>query len=595
MKKQTKILSILGSFLILSAMPLFSQEALKSFEEEYLDMLSLYGTTSRNFLAYRTLSDSIWQFKDDDTVKSQDENPDPANHPWKNNNLGKKRILWESQNPSDNFFMGGLDQSLSLKIYGPDHYNSINTGAPFGQNDGVLWQGRGYNTSLTGGVRLEGYGFEFTFKPQISFSQNLDYNYLIDSEAFTAETFKDKAKKYGYIYGSSCDAVQRFGDSAFWDFSFGDTEIRWNWHTFTVGFGFQSIWLGPSYVNPILHSNNAAPYPKIDIGLRKTEVIIPKLNWNLGFIEGRIWTGYLTESDWFDNNPDNDHNLIHGLTMSCAPSFMPGFTISANRTCLVKASWKNMGYVIPVYDNTYVGTYDGQGEDQKMSFSADWLFQKVGFEIYGEIGVDDFLPAGDSYLQRYLRWPFHATAYTVGARKAFNFKNHPDIKAELIFEWNDSEPSQDYQMWGFYNFGFHGQITQGYTNRGQWLGSGYGYGGNSQYLAYRIYYPKGKTGFFIGRNNPDNSYVFGQSVNHAAYENGAYWVSARWLAAFKANFYTGVESYWFITPQVVLGGGLLYNMIINPEYNPVETQPYFYRKNTVEHNFQFMLNIKVNF
>ena len=39
---------------------LFSQEALKSTEEEYYDFLSLQGLTDRQYLNYRTLSDSVW-------------------------------------------------------------------------------------------------------------------------------------------------------------------------------------------------------------------------------------------------------------------------------------------------------------------------------------------------------------------------------------------------------------------------------------------------------------------------------------------------------------------------------------------------------
>ena len=47
---------------ILSASFLFSQEALKSIEEEYYDFLSLQGIVERPTLGYRTLSDSEWKF-----------------------------------------------------------------------------------------------------------------------------------------------------------------------------------------------------------------------------------------------------------------------------------------------------------------------------------------------------------------------------------------------------------------------------------------------------------------------------------------------------------------------------------------------------
>ena len=144
----------------------FSQEALKSVEEEYYDFLSLQGIVERPTLGYRTLSDSVWNV------------PEDAEHVWSRNNLGSWVTLWEPENAVDNAFARGLKQGLFAKVYGPEWFNSYNTAAPYGQNDGALWQGKGYNTALTAGVRLEGYGFEVTFKPQVSFSENREFEYI---------------------------------------------------------------------------------------------------------------------------------------------------------------------------------------------------------------------------------------------------------------------------------------------------------------------------------------------------------------------------------------------------------------------------------
>lgn len=46
---------------------LHAQEALKSLEEEYYDFLFLQGLTERPTLGYRTLSDSVWSVKSDDS------------------------------------------------------------------------------------------------------------------------------------------------------------------------------------------------------------------------------------------------------------------------------------------------------------------------------------------------------------------------------------------------------------------------------------------------------------------------------------------------------------------------------------------------
>ena len=514
----------------------FAQEALKSTEEEYYDFLSLTGQAERPTLNYRTLSDSEWQVTDE-------------NHLWKDNNLGTKRTLYESDSTETNWFTAGIDRSVKLKLYGPEWFNSYNTKAPYGQNDGALWQGKGYNTSLTAGARLEAYGFEATFKPQVSWSQNREFDYM--PGVYGSE--------YSYFWKGNIDLVQRYGDSSFWTFDWGDTELRYSWKKLTAGFGTQAIWLGPAFLNPMLHSNNAATYPKFDVGLRKTEIYIPHIDWNIGYVEGRIWTGYLTESKYFDNDSSNDHNLIHGFTFSYAPSFLPGFTVGLNRTCLVKSSKENLKYVIPVGNNTHVGE-QGAGEDQKFSFTADYLFPSVGFEIYGEIGTDDYAPGGG--FKGYQRYLTHTMTYTVGAKKSITISEEKKIYSELVFEWNNTEMSQNYQLVGGYSFGFHYQITQGYTNRGQWLGSGIGYGGNSQHLEYRIYYPKGSTFLCIGRNNPDNNYIYAKAINSNTNET-----EIKYSHAFKANYYFGATTTYFINKNFSATAGAAFDLIINPLYN----------------------------
>ena len=589
------IMKKLSAFTIIMtlAFAAFSQEALKSTEEEYFDFLSLLGITERPTLNYRTLSDSVWTIKETEnelfenmyTETTGEPKTETTNktektaHPWKNNNLGTKRALWKSSSENTNWFTKGLNRSVSFKIYGPEWFNSYNTAAPYGQNDGALWQGKGYNTSLTAGARLEAFGFEATFKPQVSFSQNLEFDIM--------ESNYDS--KYGYFWGYGhnigADAPQRFGDSSFWTFDWGDTEIRWSWHTFTIGFGTQAIWLGSAYLNPLLHSNNAASYPKFDIGLRRTKVHLPWLGWYIGDIEGRLWTGYLSESDYFDNDDSNNHNLLHGFTFSYAPSFLPGLTLGLNRVCLVKSSFENLKYIIPLAKNTHVGEA-GAGEDQKFSFTASYLFPKVGFEIYGEIGTDDYAPGGG--INGYIRYFTHTMIYTVGAKKTMTLSSRKNVFGELIFEWNNTEMSQNYQLSGGYSFGFHYQITQGYTNRGQWLGSGIGYGGNSQYLEYKVLYKKGTSSIFMGRNNPDNNFIYQKAINSNTNETGQ-----KYGHAFKANYYLGATTNYFITRNFCINGGFIYNYIINPLYNTRDKNNETTGDDLIP-NFQIQLGLKYN-
>lgn len=539
-------LSVFSSFL-------FAQEALKSTEEEYYDFLSLTGAAERPTLNYRTLSDSEWQVTDE-------------NHLWKDNNLGTKRTLYESDSTETNWFTAGIDRSVKLKLYGPEWFNSYNTKAPYGQNDGALWQGKGYNTSLTAGARLEAFGFEATFKPQVSWSQNREFK-LVDNSAYYTNKY---AYTWGYGNNIGVDAPQRFGDSSFWTFDLGDTEIRYTWKKLTAGFGTQAIWLGPAWLNPLLHSNNAASYPKFDVGLRKTEIHIPHFDWNIGYVEGRIWTGYLSESDYFDNDKSNNHNMFHGLSFSYSPSFIPGLTLGLNRTCLVKWKLKNITYIIPAIKNTHVGE-QGAGEDQKMSITIDWLFPRVGFEVYGELGLDDGTP-----FSNYLR----SATHMVGLKKTLAFSKKHNIFGEIFFEWSNTEMTQDFQFQWPYSFGFHHQITQGYTNKGQWLGSGMGYGGESRLIGFKLYHNFGYVYLFHEFANIDCNYIYSKAINSNPSDNV---LKGEWPIRYYKIL--GIENLNFITKNFIISEAVYYNDI----------RHYQYRDHTSLDNFTFCLKLKYSF
>lgn len=572
----------------------FSQEALKSTEEEYYDFLSLIGITERPTLNYRTLSDSEWNIKEESENKNSEKSvsesvlekeTDSANetsgvlvHPWQNNNLGRKFTLWEKQEKSENWFARGINQDIKLKLYGPEWFNSYNTAAPYGQNDGALWQGKGYNTSLTAGARLEAYGFELTVKPQISFSENREFDYTKPNYAATttdsngnkiATIFNGKASEYGYYGVQSIDAPQRFGDSAFWTYDWGDTEARWSWNTFTVGFGTQTIWLGPAQLNPIIHSNNAASYPKFDIGIRKTHIYFPHFGWYLGDIEARGWWGKLTESDYFDNDDSNDNNLISGLAVAYKFPFTD-LTIGFNRTMLGK--WKNINSYSLFHLYLPLDTSGGDDEnDQRFSFTADWLFANIGLELYVEWGRNDFTPT----FSQIIRYPFHTQGWTAGLKKSFTFTDY--LKGEVLLEFTDLESSRDYELLWPTTFYAHHIITQGYTNKGQWLSAGIGTGGNSQYLGAKLYTKKALFLLFAQRNNTDLDYTWYVQDKNKNREK-----------SIRTNWSVGFTNAYIFSDNLILTSNATYIGIFNPLNDFDADEDY-------RNNFYFSIKLEYNF
>ena len=537
--------------------PIFSQEALKSTEEEYYDFLSLSGIVERPTLGYRTLSDSEWKFlqnKDGSSPENEGINF------WNQNNLGKKRILWESNSESDNYFLKGIDKSFKIKIYGPELFNSYNTAVPYGQNDGSLWQGKGYNVSFSAGARVESFGFELTLKPHLSYSQNKEFLTLGNSFG----------NNYGAYFGHNIDLVGRYGDSSLKTLDWGDTEIRYTWKTLTFGFGYQSPWLGPAWLNPMLGSNNSAPYPKFDAGLRKTKAFLPFSDLYLGDIEGRIWLGKLTSSDYFGISPETNDRMVTALSASYSPSFIPGFTLGLNRIFMTKWDSGNVKFLKRLFSRSRDnGTFTGNDEDQKFSIFADWHFPKVGFEVYGELGRDDFSFNEDTN-------PFHTAIYTLGVKqyvpirltKLFpKWENAIDIGSEFILEWNNFEMSQDFQFqWEYLGFYSHGNIPQGYTNKGQIIGAGTGSFGNSQFLGWKLYYPKGSTLLYCHRFCPNNNSVYSKAVNTASDANGSGEIYQKWYANFETYYVLGFNTDFFALKNLDISFGLSYINILHYQY-----------------------------
>lgn len=531
-------------FLLLTVF-LPAQEALKSIEEEYYDFLALQGLTERPTLNYRTLSDSKWNIDED------------AEHPWQEQKLGAFHPLFGD---------------FRLRVYGPELFMSGNTAAPYGQNDGVLWQGRGFNALLKSGVRFEGYGVELTLLPHFAFSQNAPFDIM--PSAYENE--------YGYIWGygynMGVDAPQRFGDKPFFDWDFGDSEIRYTWKTLTVGFGTQVIWLGPSYLNSILHSNNAPAYPKLDIGLRKQRVVIPWVDWYAGDVEARLWVGRLSESKYFDNDTSNDNNLISGLAFAYAPSFLPGFTVFFNQTYTAKWVPESAFTLVDLFMPLHLGGgYDNF--DKHVGAGFDYFLPQASIDFYTEVCYNDTpAPGIEAYLSNFS----HTIAFTLGFKKGISINKNKNIYLELIFEYTHLEMSTFASQYLWANtFYMHHIITQGYTNGGQWIGAGIGTGGNSQFLGLNIIYPKGIFQIILSRFNPDNDYLVRYTTPSPGYPNIPMELNG-WNN--KTVNSIGLKTLYSFSKYINFTGGIIYTPIFNNHYDFVTV-----------HNIHLELGNKINF
>ena len=508
---------------------LFPNELINSSFDNYYEYLELSGDIESPVIFFHSFSNNRWP-----SVK--------ADHPWESY-LDPDRSLVKND-------------SFSLYINDPDLLFSVNSAEPKGFNDGAMWQGKGLNGSLSGGLSFDSEYFEATFYPQIWFAQNLAFDYL-QSHYSNPE--------YGYFNGS-LDYPQRLGDVPFFDFSWGQTDIRFKYRSFTVGLSTENIWIGPAEQNALILSNNADGFPHFDIGIRKTET-------KIGFFEARYWLGLLIETDYYNTDPDDDYRLYHGLSASYSPSFLPGLSLGANWVINSPGGKFNASYFFPHF-LTVIGQAEYMGADdldQKISLMAEWKFPKVGFSTYVEWAREDFSPGPYSIAV----YPGHTEFYTLGFKKTLPLDKHRGFL--LSAELSELIQSRDYEidLGAGGNYYTHGYVLHGYTNKGQILGASIGPGSDSQYISLEFFDAWGKIALYFRRISWDKMYLFQnpvtipESKTDPALEPGKARLNVELTPGVKADLFLGHFNLYgdinlsYILNQNYIAGNHIFNFYMN--------------------------------
>jgi hypothetical protein len=178
----------------------------------------------------------------------------------------------------------------------------------------------------------------------------------------------------------------------------------------------------------------------------------------------------------------------------------------------------------------------GDNRDQRLTFSFSYLMPVTGLEFYFEWGKNDF-PSNKNLVVRDL---FDSEAYTFGAVKNLLFTT--SLQGKILLEITHTD-SYRLSPQSFY---VHHIITQGHTNRGQWLGAGLGTGGNSQYAGFALFYKKGSSELFVQRQAINNDY--------ARYTSGK---------EYKAFMSVGANNYYNLFDHIDLFSTFVLSRIFN--------------------------------
>lgn len=389
-----------------------------------------------------------------------------------------------------------FSERSGINFFEPVWFQSYNTSLPRGVNDGALWQGRGYNTAISAGVKGIFGPLHVRFRPIIGLAQNLSYD-LGPYPSFNEQNYSYRLTRIDY--------VQRYGDSSYKWANLGDSSVELRGYGLRTGFSNQRVWTGPAVYNPLIYGYNAPGFLHFHV------TSDGPINTRVGNFEFSYLYGGLRVSDYFEGIAENNLTSVKSFIFSYTPSFAEGLSFGAIRVFQDNwpSSFSEIGSELtkifePFLKSELVTEDSPRGADadnQMATVFARWYFKDAGFDVYFEYGRNDHNFEGKDFRTI----PNHHRAYILGFIKAFHIKNNRLLT--INYEMNQHEPTRSALILGGVNLSWHphGGQRQGFTNRGQIIATGHGPGNNIQTIASQLF---------------GNSYNFGLRLSKITFHNG---------------------------------------------------------------------------
>ncbi|CAN5142409.1 hypothetical protein BH23GEM2_BH23GEM2_23390 [soil metagenome] len=374
-----------------------------------------------------------------------------------------------------------------------------NSALPFGPNRGALWAGRGANASAGTAMALTAGPLRLILAPQLVYSEN---QFIArDSARFYQPDRPPDRSPYAvvwYVNGPySADVPIRFGGRPIRRWTPGQSSLTLSAMNTSVGVGTENHWWGPGFRNALILSNNAEGFPHA--------FIRSALPWRtpLGAVEFRWIVGGLTESQYFDADPDNDLRSLSAAIVTLEPWRARNLTVGLARAVMgtstgwseIAGRWLEVLHDAGRPNNVSVSdsALSPGGREQVFSYFGRLRLPKSGFEVHGEVGFTE----SPRSLRDLILTPTHTRAYTIGMQ----WRSSPDqsfwrVQSEVTtVEQGSSFRDRPLGVWYTSR-----RVIQGYTNRGQPLGAAVGPGSSGQWLAVDRFSARTRFGLYAGRS-----------------------------------------------------------------------------------------------
>lgn len=378
-----------------------------------------------------------------------------------------------------------------------------NSAWPSGGNDGALWAGRGLSSAIDGGAELRLGLAHLTIAPTLLYSQNAGFALApVTRPGFTLFANPD------YPWG--VDLPQRMGGSSVARLDPGQTALRVSALGVSLGASTENQWWGPGIYNSILMSNNAGGFPHLYVGSAHP------INVGIGWASGVWEIGRLTSSGESTISPDTlgDRRWLNGAGVIFSPRFAPTLYVAAYRLFYKYLPPSGFGArdVLDLFQPLDKSGLNhgqnvlGDAADQMLNVAARWVFPNAGVELYGEWARNDH--SWD--MRDFILNPDHAAGLLVGLQKVFvNESGFVRVGVETIdLPTHAVGEIREVPIWYV-----HGEVVEGYTQRGQLIGAAIGPVGSAQYLTVDAFRPWGRIGGLLALvRHPDENLAAADGV-----------------------------------------------------------------------------------
>lgn len=354
---------------------------------------------------------------------------------------------------------------------------------PYGWNDGSIIPARGYQRRLSVGAYAQYGPLSIQLRPEIVHAENSVF------EGFNTEHADIIWNYYYNTYLNLSDIPERFGDNVYHKAGWGQSSIRITFDPISIGLSNENLWWGPGRRSSLLMSNNAPGFKHLTLNT------VRPVNTPVGSFEGQVIAGRLENSGFLPPEPNrtvggrylyepkrDDWRYLSGIVLTYQPKWTPGLFLGFSRAFQMygKDVERKVGDYLPFlqpFQKKNTSEYFRE-RDQLVSIFSRYLMPESRAEVYLELGFNDH----SEDLRDFLLDPEHSRAYLVGFSKLLPLNRKDEfISANLeVTQLSQGASSLLRDAGAWY---VHGQVRQGYTNRGQVLGAGIGPGSNLQSLS----------------------------------------------------------------------------------------------------------------